>query len=169
MAMILYQQAKTQDVELKAMNTDAEGQTPSPNGPQLGILPSPGWKDNFTNTSTHHFFVIPDGEEDVIAPFISYDLYTTFSKLLATNGQGCTVHSCPLYACPVGQHHTPISPKDELLLVKRMQFTDLIDWALTKEDDTTLQGKVQYFWAHHSKATQIACRIGTLKESLQTE
>ena len=32
-----------------------------------------------------------------------------------------------------------------------------------------LQGKVQYFHTHHSKAQQIACRIGALKESLQTE
>jgi len=37
------------------------------------------------------------------------------------------------------------------------------------EDDATLQGKIQYFRAHHSKAQQIACCIGVLKESLQTE
>jgi len=169
MAMVLYQQAKTQNIELKAMDADAEGQTPSPNGPQPGVLPGPGWKDNFTETGTHHFFVIPDSEEDVIAPFISYDLHATFPKLLATNGCGCTVHSHPLHACPIGQHHTTISPKDELLLTKGMQFTNLIDWALVKEDDPMLQGEVQYFCAHHSKAIQIAHRIGALKESLQTE
>ena len=50
-----------------------------------------------------------------------------------------------------------------------MQFTDLIDWALRKEDDPTLIGEVQYFCAHHSKANQITCYIGALKESLQTE
>jgi len=50
-----------------------------------------------------------------------------------------------------------------------MQFTDLVDWALKQEDDATLQGEVQYFRTHHSKAIQIACRIGMLKESLQTE
>jgi len=138
------------------MNTDTEGCTPSPNGPQPGILPGPGWKDNFTATGTHHFFVISDGEEDVIAPFISYNLHTTFPKLLAMNGHSCTVHSCPLHACPVRQHHTTISPKDELLLTKDMQFTDLVDWALVKEDVPTLQGEVQYFHAHHSKAVQIA-------------
>jgi len=69
----------------------------------------------------------------------------------------------------VGQHHTAISPKDKLLLMKGMQFTDLVDWALKKEDDATLTGEVQYFHAHHSKAVQLACRIGALKESLQTE
>ena len=94
MAMVLYQQAKTQSIELKAMDTDAEGQTPSSNGPQPGVLPGPGWKDNFTKTGTCHFFVIPDGEEDVIIPFISYNLHATFPELLATNGHGCTVHSC---------------------------------------------------------------------------
>jgi len=50
-----------------------------------------------------------------------------------------------------------------------MQFTDLVDWALRKEDDPTLIGEVQYFHAHHSKAAQITCHIGVLKESLQTE
>jgi len=169
MAVVLYQQAETNALEAKAMDAEAEGQTPSPNGPQPGILPSPGWKDNFTATGTCHFFVIPDGNEDVIAPFISYDLHATFPKLLATNGHGCTVYSRPLHACPVGQYHTAISPKDELLLTKGMQFTDLVDWALKQEDNATLQGEVQYFCAHHSKATQIACHISTLKESLQTK
>jgi len=169
MAMILYQQAKTNTLEAKATDADAEGQTPSPNGPQPGVLPSPSWKDNFTATGTCHFFVIPNGKEDVIAPFISYDLHATFPKLLATNGRSCTVHSCPLHACPVGQHHTAISPKDELLLTEGMQFTDLVDWALREEDNITLQGKVQYFHAHHLKAVQIMQCIGVLKESLQTE
>jgi len=105
----------------------------------------------------------------VIAPFISYNLHTTFPELLATNGRGCTVHSCPLHARSVRQHHTAISLKDELLLTQGAQFTDLVDWALKTEDDTTLQGKVQYFHAHHSKACQIAHHIGALKESLQNE
>jgi len=169
MAMILYQQTETNTLEAKAMDADAEGRTPSPNSPQPGVHPGPGWKDNFNAVGTRHFFVIPDGEEDVIAPFISYDLHATFPKLLATNGHGCTVHSRPLHACSVGQHHTAISPKDELLLTSGMQFTDLIDWALHKEDDATLIGEVQYFCAHNSKAAQLARRIGTLKESLQTE
>jgi len=169
MAMVLYQQAEVNVLEAKAMDADAEGHTPSPTGPQPGVFPGPGWKDNFDAIGTCHFFVIPNGNEDVIAPFISYDLHTTFPELLATNGRGCTVHSCPLHARPVGQHHTAISPKDELLLTSGAQFTDLVDWALKTEDDATLQGEVQYFRAHHSKARQIALCIGTLKESLQTE
>ena len=169
MAMVLYQQAETNALEAKAIDTDVEGRTPSPNGPQPGVHPGPGWKDNFNAIGTHHFFVIPDGEEDIIAPFISYDLHATFPELLATNGHGCTVHSCPLHTCPVGQHHTAISPKDELLLTEGMQFTDLVDWALHKENNPTLIGEVQYFCTYHSKATQIAHRVGVLKESLQTE
>ena len=169
MAMVLYQQAEANILEAKAMDAEAEKCTSSPTGPQPGVLPGPGWKDNFDAVGTHHFFVIPNGEEDVIAPFISYNLHATFPKLLATNGHGCTVHSCPLHACPVGQHHTAISPKDELLLTEGMQFTDLVNWALCKEDDPTLIGEVQYFCTHHSKATQIARCIGVLKESLQTK
>ena len=169
MAMVLYEQTEARMLDVKAINAEAEEQTPSPSGPQPGVHPGPRWSDNFTTTGTRHFFVIPDGDEDVIAPFISYDLHATFPELLATNGRGCTVHSRPLHARPVGQHHTPISPKDKLLFTKGPLFTDLIDWALKQEDDATLQGEVQYFRAHHTKATQLARRIGTLKESLQTE
>ena len=42
MAMVLYQQAETNALESKAMDADAEGRTPSPTGPQLGVLPGPG-------------------------------------------------------------------------------------------------------------------------------
>jgi len=132
MAVVLYQQAETNTLEAKAMDADIEGRTPSPNSPQPGVHPGPRWKDNFDATGTRHFFVIPDGEEDVIAPFISYDLHATFPELLATNSHGCTVHSCPLHACPVGQHHTAISPKDELLLTNGKQYTDLIDLGLAQ-------------------------------------
>jgi len=169
MAMVLYQQAETKTLEAKAMDTDAEGRTPSPTGPQPGVLPGPGWKDNFDAVGTCHFFVIPDGDKDIIAPFISYDLHTTFPELLATNGRSCTIHSRPLHTCPIRQHHTAIFPKDELLLTQGAQFTDLIDWALKAKDDAMLQGEVQYFHAHHSKACQIAHRIRALKESLQNE
>jgi len=169
MAMVLYQQAETKTLEAKTRDADTEGCTPSPNGPQPGVHPGPGWKDNFNAIGTHHFFIIPDGEEDVITPFISYNLHTTFPELLATNGRGCTVYSCPLHARPVRQHHTAISPKDKLLLTQDMQFTDLVDWALKQEDDATLLGEVQYFRTYHSKAKQITRRIGTLKEALQTK
>jgi len=169
MAVVLYQQTEANTLAAKAMDADAEGRTPSPTSPQPGVHPGPGWKDNFDAVGTRHFFIIPDGNEDVIAPFISYDLHTTFPELLATNGHGCTVHSRPLHACSVGQHHTAISPKDKLLLTQDMQFMDLVDWALKQEDDATLQGEVQYFRAHHSKARQIAHHIGALKESLQNE
>jgi len=169
MAVVLYQQAEANILTTKAMDADTEGRTPSPTGPQPGVLPGPGWKDNFDAIGTHHFFVIPDRDKDVITPFISYNLHTTFPELLATNGHSCTVHSCPLYARPVGQHHMAISPKDKLLLTQGAQFTDLVDWALRTEDDPMLQGEVQYFRAHHSKARQIAHRIGALKESLQNE
>jgi len=169
MAMILYQQAEVKTLKAKVMDADAEGCTPSPTSPQLGVYPGPGWKDNFDAVGTHHFFVIPDSDKDVIAPFISYDLHTTFPELLATNRRGCTIHSHPLHARSVRQHHTAISPKDKLLLTQGAQFTDLVDWALKAKDDATLQGEVQYFRAHHSKACQIAHRIGALKESLQNQ
>jgi len=60
MAMILCQQTETNEIESKAMDMDAKGCTPSPNGSQPGVFPGPGWKDNFTTSGTCHFFVIPN-------------------------------------------------------------------------------------------------------------
>jgi len=64
MAVVLYQQAKANMLKTKAMDADVEGHTPSPTGPQPGVFPGLGWKDNFNAIGTHHFVVIPDGIED---------------------------------------------------------------------------------------------------------
>jgi len=84
MAVVLYQQTEANVLAAKAMDADIEGRTPSPTGPQPGVHPGPGWKDNFDAIGMRHFFVIPDGDEDVIALFISYDLHTTFPVLQST-------------------------------------------------------------------------------------
>ena len=99
MALVLYEGSRQLDVAWMNAAADEEHATPTPHGPQPGRFPGPEWRDNWDATGTQHFFVIPDREEDVIAPFISYNLDSPFPKLLATRGLGCTVHSRPLHAC----------------------------------------------------------------------
>ena len=84
MALVLYEGSRQLDVMQMNVAADEEHATPTPHGPQPGRFPGPGWCDNWDATGTWHFFVIPDGEEDVIAPFISYNLDSPFPKLLAT-------------------------------------------------------------------------------------
>jgi len=119
-----------------------------PTGPQPGVHPGPGWRDNFNTTGTCHYFVIPDGNQDVIAPFVQYNLDSPFPKLLATNGQGCTVHSCPLYASPCTSCTASYSPQDELLFWANIVFTPTINWAVTLKDNPTLAGEIQHFCSH---------------------
>jgi len=94
LAMVLYQQVSDQDARIKELQeADKENQAPSPTDPQPSMHPGPGWQDNFDTTGTCHFFVIPLGDKDVIAPFIRYDLHSPFPELLATNGRNCAIHS----------------------------------------------------------------------------
>jgi len=100
LAIVLYRQVSDQDARIQELMEDKENQTPSPSNPQPSTHPGPGWQDNFNAKGTCHLFVIPLGDEDVIAPFIHYDLHNPFPELLATNGRYCTVHSRPLHTVP---------------------------------------------------------------------
>jgi len=100
LAMVLYCQVLDQDKKITALEVDKENQVPSPTDLQPSTHPSPGWQDNFDTSGTQHFFVIPLGDEDVITPFICYDLWNPFPKLLATNRCNCTIYSHPLHATP---------------------------------------------------------------------
>ena len=98
MALVLYEGSRQLDVAWMNASADEEHAMPTPEGPQPGVFPGPGWRNNWDTTRTHHFFVIPDGEQNTIAPFVSYDLNCPFPELLATQGHRCTIHSQPLHA-----------------------------------------------------------------------
>ena len=170
MALVLYESSRQLDIAQMNASVDEEHATPTPEGPQPGRFLGPGWRDNWDATGTCHFFIIPNGEQETIAPFISYNLDSPFPKLLATRGLGCTVHSRPLHACAdpsIAQ--CPYLPAAEQLFIADGIHTDAVNWALRQEDDATLQGKVQYFHTHYSHSIRLAKRIGQLRESLQIE
>jgi len=169
LAMVLYRQVSDQDTTIKALMEDKENQAPSPTDPQPSTHPSPGWQDNFDATGTRHLFVIPLGDEDVIAPFIRYDLHNPFPKLLATNGRNCVVHSCPLHAVPQTSCASPLSPRNELFFHHDLELTRGVDWAVLYEDDPTLAGEIQYFRSHKKACDCLAKRMGQLRESLEIE
>ena len=163
MALVLYEGSRQLDVAHMNVAADAEHATPTPQGPQPSRFPGPGWCDNWDATGTRHFFVIPDGEQDTITPFISYNLDSPFPKLLATQGLGCTVHSWPLHAhTDPSMARCPYSPAAEQLFIAEEVHTDVVNWALRQEDNATLQGEVQYFCTHYSHSLHLAKRIGQL-------
>jgi len=169
LAMVLYRQVSDQDAKINELMEDKENQAPSSTDPQPSTHPGPGWQDNFTATGTRHFFVIPLGDEDVIAPFIRYDLCQTFPELLATNGRYCTVHSRPLHAVPQSSRASPLSPRNELFFHPDLELTRGVDWAVLHEDDPTLAGEVQYFRSHKKACDRLAKRMGQLRDSLEVE
>ena len=169
LAMVLYRQVSDQDQRIAELEADKENHVPSPADPQPSTHPGTGWQDNFDATRTHHLFVIPLGDEDVIAPFIRYDLRNPFPELLATNGRNCTVYSRPLHAAPQTSHASPLSPRNELFFHHDLELTSGVDWAVLWEDDPTLAGEVQHFRSHKKACDRLAARMGQLRESLEVE
>jgi len=157
LAMVLYRQVSDQDAKIKELQeADKENHAPSPTDPQPSTHPGLGWQDNFDATGTRHLFVIPLGDEDVIAPFIRYDLRNPFPELLATNGRHCAVHSRPLHAVPQTSHTSPLSPRNELFFHSDLELTRGVDWAVLYEDDPTLAGEIQHFCSHKKACDRLA-------------
>jgi len=169
MAIILYDKLAAQEATIKARDADAKRQTPSPTVPQPGVHPGPGWKENWMATNTCHYFVIPNGDQDVIAHFICYDMASPFPELLATNRYNCIIHSYPLHACADIQGHTPLFSHDKLLIVDKQTYSNAVDYAIIREDDPILAGEVKYFHSHYKKANKIAMEMGCLYEALETK
>jgi len=169
LAMVLYRQVSDQDAKILELMEDKENQAPSPTNPQPSTHPGPGWQDNFDAKGTCHLFVIPLGDEDVIAPFIRYDLRNPFPELLATNGRYCMIHSCPLHAIPQSTRVSLLSPCNELFFHPDLELTRGVDWALLYEDDPTLAGEVQHFRSHKKACEHLAERMGQLRGSLEVE
>jgi len=169
LAMVLYHQVSDQDAKIKELQEDKENHAPSPIDSQPSTHPGPGWQDNFDATGTRHLFVIPLGDEDVIAPFICYDLRNPFPELLATNGCNCTVHSRPLHAASQTSRISPLSPRNELFFHPDLELTRGIDWAVLYEDDPTLAGEIQHFRSHKKACDHLTKCMGQLRESLEVE
>ena len=170
LAMVLYRQVSDQDAKIKElMEENKENRAPSPTNPQPSTHPGPGWQDNFDATGTRHLFVIPLGDEDVIAPFIRYDLRNPFPELLATNGRHCVVHSRPLHAVPQTSCVSPLSPRNELFFHPDLELARGVDWAVLYEDDPTLAGEIQHFRSHKKACDKLAERMSQLRESLEVE
>ena len=170
MALVLYEGSCQLDVACMNAAADEEHATLTPEGPQPGTFPGPGWHDNWDATGTHHFFVIPVGKQDTITPFISYDLNCPFPELLATQGHGCTVHSWPLHArADPSVARCPYGPSIEQFFIEDGIHTDAVNWAARQEDDTTLRGELQYFRTYYSHSIRLTKRLGQLCKSLQVE
>jgi len=158
------------DTKIKELlEADKENRAPSPTNPQPSTHPGPGWQNNFNATGTCHFFVIPSGDKDVIAPFIRYDLHNPFLELLTTNSRYCTVYSCPLHATPQTTHSSPLSPRNELFFHPDLELTKGVDWAVLHKDDPTLAREVQHFHSHKKACNKLAKCMGQIHESLETE
>jgi len=169
LAMVLYHQVSDQDAKIKELMEDKENRVPSPVNPQPSTHPGPSWQDNFDAMGTCHLFVIPLGDEDIIAPFICYDLCNPFPKLLATNRRHCIVHSRPLHAVPQTARSSPLSPCNELFFHPDLELTRGVDWAVLHKDDPTLAGEIQHFHSHKKACDRLARHMGQLHESLEVE
>jgi len=119
---------------------EEEGRTPTPNGPQPGVHPGPGWAKNCEDVGINFIFLIPTDtpQRYEIAPFITIDWNTTSPELLGTRGKGCPVHAKHLHARADEFPRAALDRHQEFFFADNQTHSDGIDWALRQEGDDTL-------------------------------
>jgi len=127
-----------------AWEEEEEGRTPTPNGPQPGVHPGPGWARNCEDRGINYIFIIPTDppQNHEIAPFVTIDWNTTSPELLGTRGKGCPVHAKHLHARADEFPRAALDRRQEFFFADNQTHSDGVDWAMRQEGDDTLHAEV---------------------------
>jgi len=151
-----------------AREEEEEGRTPTPNGPQPGVHPGPGWARNCEDRGINFIFLIPTDppQRQEIAPFVTIDWNTTSPKLLGTRGRGCSVHSKPLHARADEFPRAALDRRQEFFFADNQTHSDGVDWAMRQEGDDTLRAEVIRHRAARTRVIRRARQVAKLREQL---
>jgi hypothetical protein len=120
-----------------------------------------------------HEVTIPNDNEEkgrlIIAPFYQYDFNTDSPELLTTMGRNCQVHSELLRTRPKPYDVPTFTRKQQRLFHDREKHAPLIDVALDREHDITLQAKVQCYQNYHIRMRGSASQLAALKARYDKE
>jgi len=147
---------------------EEEGRTPTPNGPQPGVHPRPGWARNCEDDRVNYIFLIPTDppQRYEIAPFISIDWSSTSPELLGTRGLGYPVHAKHLHARADEFPRAALDRRQEFFFAEHQTHTDGVDWAMWQEGDDTLRAEVIRHRAARTKVIRHARQVAELHEQL---
>jgi len=148
-----------------------EGRTPTPNGPQPGVHPGPGWANNCEDRGVNYIFLIPTNppQQFEIAPFVSIDWSSTSPELLGTRGLGCPVHAKHLHARADEFPRPALDRRQEFFFADNQTHSDSVDWAMHQEGDDTLRAEVIRHRAARTKVIRRARQVAELREQLMDD
>ena len=167
----LVQQDVDEQVARITREEDEERRTPTPDGPQPGVHPGPGWGKNCEEEGINYIFLIPTGSYPTyeIAPFVTIDWNTTSPELLGTRGKGCPVHAKQLLAHADEFPRAALDRRQEFFFADNQTHSDGVDWAMRQEGDDTLRAEVIRHRATRTKVIRRARQIAELREQLADE
>ena len=95
-----------------------------------GDFPGEGWDFNEPLSSYYHRLLIPSpvGKQQVVAPYVRYNLNYKCPEVSSTYGQGYKVHTHPLRLTPMDRLCPPLTPEQLTLLDTQAPFA----FAITK-------------------------------------
>jgi len=142
---------------------EEEGRTLTPDGPQPGVHPGPGWAKNCEERGVNYIFLIPTDppQRYEIAPFVSIDWSSTSPELLGTRGLGCPVHAKHLHARADEFPRAALDRRQEFFFADNQTHSDGVDWAIRQEGDNTLRAEVV---RHRAMRTKVICRARQIAE-----
>jgi len=148
-----------------------EGRTPTPNGPQPGTHPGPGWAKNCEDHGINYIFLIPTDppQRFEIAPFVSIDWSSTSPELLGTRGLGCPVHAKHLHARADEFPRPALDRRQEFFFADNQTHSDGVDWAMRREGDDTLRAEVIRHRAARTKVIRRARQVAELRKQLMDD
>jgi len=154
-----------------AREEEEEGRTPTPNGPQPGVHPGPGWARNCEDAGINYIFIIPTDppQNYEIAPYVSINWSTTSPELLGTRGKNCPVHAKHLHARADEFPRAALDRRQEFFFADNQTHSDGVDWAMRQEGDDTLRAEVIRHRAARTKVIRRAHQVAELREQLADE
>jgi len=150
---------------------EEEGRMPTPDGPQPGVHPGPGWAHNCEDAGINYIFLIPTDplQQFEIAPFITIDWSSSSPELLGTHGLGYPVHAKHLHARADEFPHAALDRRQEFFFAEHQTHSDGVDWAMRQEGDDTLRAEVIRHCAARTKVIRRARQVAELREQLADE
>ena len=147
------------------------GRTLTPDGPQPGVHPGPGWAHNCEDEGINFIFIIPTDplQRHEIAPFVTIDWNTTSPELLGTRGRGCPVHAKHLHAHADEFPRAALDRRQEFFFADNQTHSDGVDWAMWQEGDDTLRAEVIRHRAARTQVIRRARQVAELHEQLADE
>jgi len=134
-----------------------------------GDFPGDGWDCNKPLSSHYHRILIPSpvGKQQVIMPYIHYNLDHKCPEVSSTFGQGYKVHTHPLRPTPVDRLCLPLTPEQLQLLDSQAPFTFTITKVIDSYFPPDLATGVRQYQFYKDTQYMLQASVKSLEDKVQ--